>query len=125
MDPETVINQIGSEFQLNHKQWISFRIIARSFIKIHLNMLSKPEPICMLMTGPAGTGKTHVVNAVHALMAEYGDEHSLRTLAPTGTAASLIDGMTIHKGLGIKINPARKARAVKILVKAVKTTQCS
>jgi hypothetical protein len=30
----------------------------------------------MLMTGPAGTDKTHVVNTVRALMVEYGDEHS-------------------------------------------------
>ena len=110
MDPEIVINRIGTEFHLNSKQWIAYRIIARSFIKIHLNMLDKPEPIRMLMTGPAGTGKTHVVNAVRALMAEYGDEHSLRTLAPTGTAASLIDGMTIHKGLGIKIKSSQKGK---------------
>ena len=73
-------------------------------------MSDKPEPIQMLMTGPAGTGKTHVVNAVHALMAEYGDEHALRLLAPTGSAASLIDGMTIHKGLGIKIKASQKGK---------------
>ena len=105
-----VINRIGTEFHLNSKQWVAFRIIARSFIKIHLKMFDKPEPIHMLMTGPAGTGKTHVVNAVCALMVEYGDEHSLRMLAPTGTAASLIDGMTIHKGLGIKIKSSQKGK---------------
>jgi len=95
-DHESIINCIGTEAHLNSKQWISFRIIARSFIRINIEMLEKPEPIRMLMTGPAGTGKTHVVNAVHALMAEYGDKHTLHLLAPTGTAASLIDGMTIH-----------------------------
>ena len=110
MDPKSVINRIGTEFHLNSKQWVSFRIIAPSFIKINLNMTDKPEPIRMLMTGPAGTGKTHVVNAVRALMAEYGEEHTLRLLAPTGTAASLIDGMTIHKGLGIKIKSNQKGK---------------
>jgi len=110
MDPEAVINQIGTEFHLNSKQWVAFRIIARSFMKICLNMLDKPEPIRMLMTGPAGTGKTHVVNAVCALMAKYGDKHSLQMLAPTGTATSLIDGMTIHKGLGIKIKSHQKGK---------------
>jgi len=64
----------------------------------------------MLMTGPAGTGKTHVVNAVRALMAKYGDKHSLQMLAPTGFATSLIDGMTIHKGLGIKIKSHQKGK---------------
>ena len=109
-DHESIINRIGTEAHLNSKQWISFRIIARSFIKINIDISDKPEPIRMLMTGPAGTGKTHVVNAVRALMAEYGDEHTLRLLAPTGTAASLIDGMTIHKGLGIKIKSNRKGK---------------
>jgi hypothetical protein len=110
IDPETVINQIGTEFHLNSKQWVTFQIITRSFIKICLNMSDKPEPIRMLMTGPAGIGKTHMVNAVCALMAKYGDEHSLRMLAPTGTAASLIDGTTIHKGLGINIKFQQKGK---------------
>jgi hypothetical protein len=33
-DPESIINHIGPEFHLNSKQWVAFRIIARSFIKI-------------------------------------------------------------------------------------------
>ena len=31
-------------------------------------------------------------------------------MAPTGSAANLIDGMTIHKGLGIKIHSRRKGK---------------
>jgi hypothetical protein len=31
-------------------------------------------------------------------------------LAPTGSAASIIDGMTIHKGLGIKIKAKNKGK---------------
>lgn len=57
----------------------------------------------MLMTGPGGTGKTYVVQAVKMVMAKYGCAHKIRFLAPTGSAASNIDGMTIHKGLGIKL----------------------
>ncbi|KAF8231124.1 hypothetical protein L208DRAFT_1278606 [Tricholoma matsutake] len=57
----------------------------------------------MLLSGPGGTGKTHVVNAVQQIMKIYGYQHSIHFLAPSGSAASLIDGMTIHKGLSIKI----------------------
>jgi hypothetical protein len=110
MDPEEVINWIGTEYQLNSQQWIGFCIIARSFIEAHLQMSAKSEPIRILLTGPGGTGKTHVVNALCALMAVYGSEHTLRFLAPTGSAASLIDGMTIHKGLGIKIKSNKKGK---------------
>ncbi|KAG2041053.1 hypothetical protein BDR03DRAFT_856821, partial [Suillus americanus] len=56
-------------------------------------------PLSMLMTGPGGMGKTHVLNAVHVLMTRYGCSHQICFLVPTGSAASLIDGMTIHKGL--------------------------
>jgi hypothetical protein len=31
-------------------------------------------------------------------------------LAPTGSAAALIDGMTIHKGLGIKVKSNEKGK---------------
>jgi PIF1-like helicase len=110
LDPEEIINQVGSEHQLNSKQWVAFQIIARSFIKTHLEMSDTPEPIRILLTGPGGTGKTHVVNALRALMEIYGSEHTLRFLAPTGSAASLIDGMTIHKGLGIKIKSNQKGK---------------
>ena len=57
----------------------------------------------MLLSGPGGTGKTHVVNAVQQVMKSYGYQHSIRFLAPSGSAASLIDGMTIHKGLSIEV----------------------
>jgi hypothetical protein len=64
----------------------------------------------MLMTGPDGTGKTHVVKAVRAVMEYYGQGYLIRFLAPTGLAAALIDGMTIHKGLGIKIKSMNKGK---------------
>ncbi|KAF7770959.1 hypothetical protein Agabi119p4_6933 [Agaricus bisporus var. burnettii] len=57
----------------------------------------------MLMTGPGGTGKTHVVKALRQVMNHYGCGHRIHFLAPTGSAAGNIDGMTIHKGLGLKI----------------------
>jgi predicted ATPase len=64
----------------------------------------------MLMTGPGGTGKTHVVKAVQQVMSHYGAAHQIHFLAPTGSAASLINGMTIHKGLGIKIKSKEKGK---------------
>ena len=62
----------------------------------------------MLMTGPGGTGKTWVVKAVHSVMQHYNCGHKIRFLAPTGSAAVLINGMTVHKRLGIKVNSNAK-----------------
>jgi hypothetical protein len=62
----------------------------------------KSQSLCMLMTGPGGR-KTHVVKALKHLMTIYGCGHKIHFLAPTGGAAALIDGQTIHTGLGIKV----------------------
>lgn len=64
----------------------------------------------MFMTGPGGTGKTHVVNAVKKFMAYYHCDHKLWFLAPMGSAASLINRMTIHKGLNIRIKSRDKGK---------------
>ncbi|KAG2746802.1 hypothetical protein P692DRAFT_201717844, partial [Suillus brevipes Sb2] len=103
VDPAAVIRKIGNEFKLNEKQWVAYQIIAEDFVHRILEQQIDPGPaLTMLMTGPGGTGKTHVVKAVRAVMAYYGYSHIIRFLAPTGSAAALIDGMTVHKGLGIK-----------------------
>jgi hypothetical protein len=64
----------------------------------------------MLLTGPGGTGKTHIIKAVKEVMCHYQMEYAIRFLVPTGSAAALIDGMTIHKGLGIKIKAKDKGK---------------
>jgi hypothetical protein len=43
-------------------------------------------------------------------MEYYSYGHIIQFLAPTGSAATLIDGMTIHKGLGIKIKATNKGK---------------
>ena len=111
LSAEDVIRKVGNELNLNEKQWVAFKIIARSFIREHVEGIkSDSEPLRMLMTGPGGTGKTHVVKAVQQVMEHYGCAHKIRFLAPTGSAATLIDGMTIHKGLGIKIKSKEKGK---------------
>ena len=55
----------------------------------------------MLLTGQGGTGKTHVVGDLNKLMSAYGCEYHIHFLAPTGGIATIINGMTVHKGLGI------------------------
>lgn len=56
-----------------------------------------------------------IVNAFQSVMAHYGCAHMIRYLAPTGSAATLIDGMTIHKGLGIKIKSQNKGKGNRVL----------
>lgn len=110
LTPAQVIEKIGTEFNLNEKQWVAFRIIAEHYVNKYVLNVEDVAPLTMMMTGPGGTGKTHVVRAVRAVMAYYGCEHKIRFLAPTGSAAVLIDGMTVHKGLGIKMTSSNKGK---------------
>ena len=108
---DEVIYSVGKEYGLNEKQWISFQIVAYHFIDKFAGGTKTDIPaLRMLMTGPGGTGKTHVVRAVKKVMSYYGQEHKIRFLAPTGSAAALIDGMTVHKGLSIKIQSNTKTK---------------
>ncbi|KAF5362237.1 hypothetical protein D9756_001995 [Leucocoprinus leucothites] len=100
---EEILHQVSQEFQLNTKQLQAFHIIAKHYVNKYIQHLLGEKPLHMLMTGPGGTGKTHVVKAVKKVMSYYACDHKIRFLAPTGSAAGNINGMTIHKGLGIKI----------------------
>ena len=113
-----VINQIGEKENLQGQQWITFHIIARSFLTTYIEKKSfslDNEPLQMFLTGPGGTRKTHVVKAVLKVMEYYNAGHTIHFLAPTGSAASLIDGMTVHKGLGIKVQSCDKGKGNQML----------
>ena len=113
LSADDIITKIGKEYNLQSQQWIAFRIITQSFFQKYVlkQQPSDHKVLRMFLTGPGGTGKTHVVKAVQKVMEYYGAGHTIRFLAPTGSAASLIDGMTIHKGLGIKIQSHNKGKS--------------
>jgi hypothetical protein len=103
-----VMDSIGKEFNINEQQSVAYCIAAQTFLSLLSNCHNAQDhhtmqPLRMLMTGPGGTGKTHVVHALNKLMTAYGSAHTIRYLPPTGSAAALIDGTTIHRGLGISI----------------------
>jgi ATP-dependent DNA helicase PIF1 len=50
----------------------------------------------MYITGVGGTGKLHVINTVVNLFEHIGKRDKLLVAAPTGIAATLINGHTIH-----------------------------
>ncbi|KAF6746380.1 hypothetical protein DFP72DRAFT_759606, partial [Ephemerocybe angulata] len=99
--PISIIELVQCERKLNERQSMAYRIITSHFISRFLLKDGSEKPLRMLMTGPGGTGKTYTVNAVREVLEAYRSGHTIRYLAPTGSAAALINGMTVHKGLGI------------------------
>lgn len=120
---EQLLQSIITKDTLNAKQVVAFQIIAGEFFKYvddqeqKINKANEPnfKPyLHLLLSGPGGTGKTHVVNAVQQVMKIYCYHHNIRFLAPSGSAASLIDGMTIHKGLSIKVQKPGKGKGNRV-----------
>ena len=48
-----------------------------------------------------GTGKTQVIKALICMFNQRQEDHRFIVLAPTGTAAALLNGSTYHSLLGI------------------------
>jgi hypothetical protein len=90
-----LINHTVAHFSLNEEQERAFRIIA--------NHVSSPatEQLKMYLGGMGGTGKSQVIKALIHLFSLRKEEHRFAVLAPTGTAAALLNGSTYHKALGI------------------------
>ena len=82
---------------------------ARDIRKAENPVNRRPSPPHLMVHGGAGSGKTTVIRAVvshvERILRKDGDESGCPYIikcAPTGAAASLIEGMTLHKAFGFK-----------------------
>ncbi|KAI3851247.1 hypothetical protein MKX03_002235 [Papaver bracteatum] len=67
-----------------------------------LDSLRSNSTIRLIISGGAGTGKSTLINAIVRSTRElFGNDNSVRVMAPTGVAAFNIGGSTIHHELGI------------------------
>ena len=87
-----IVNEIHEEFNLgsNTEQLRAFQIAAEHFITNNVDQL------LMFITGMDGSGKSHVIKAIVQLFKQCGCLDELLLSAPTGCAAILINGYTIH-----------------------------
>jgi hypothetical protein len=57
----------------------------------------------MYLGGMGGTGKSQVIKALIYFFEKHNESHRILILAPTGSAAALLNGSTYHSILGITI----------------------
>ena len=93
-DPDVqknIIQQVILEKNLvsNEEQLRAFEIVAQ-------HVCFGGSQLLMFIGGVGGTGKSHVVNAVLRLFSLLGMSKNILVAAPTGAAAILIGGHTIH-----------------------------
>ncbi|KAF5827585.1 P-loop containing nucleoside triphosphate hydrolase protein [Dunaliella salina] len=73
-----------------------------------------PPPLCIFVTGGAGTGKSFLIALLYELLlrAHQGVvTQPVRLAAPTGVAASNIGGSTLHSLLNLPVEDQRAGRA--------------
>lgn len=87
------IDTIIAQYTLNTEQARAFRIIAQH------SLLSKPEVLRMLLSGPGGTGKSTVISALTHFFNARGQSRRFRLASYTSIAARNIQGMTLHSAL--------------------------
>ena len=93
---QEIISNIIEVFSLNKEQKRAFHIIANHASDIN------PQQLKMYLGGMGGTGKTQVIKALIAMFNQRQENHWFLVLAPTGTAAALLNGSTYHSILGIR-----------------------
>ena len=94
-DGEIIFKTI-SDFSLNIEQRRAFHIIANHATE------TCPDQLKMYLGGMGGTGKTQVIKALISMFNQRKEDHRLIVLAPTGTAAALLNGSTYHSVLGVR-----------------------
>ena len=92
---QEIVEASMCKFALNEEQERAFRIVAN-----HASSLA-PDQLKMYLGGMGGTGKSQVIKAVIDLFNKRNESHRFIVLAPTGTAAALLNGSTYHRTLGI------------------------
>ena len=96
-EKQKIIDDTIDIFSLNSEQERAFRIVAN-----HATM-AQPSQLKMYLGGMGGTGKSQVIKALTSFFEKRNESHHIMILAPTGSAAALLNGSTYHSVLGMTI----------------------
>jgi PIF1-like helicase len=92
---EKLIDSTALSRNLNKEQDGAFRIVANHASGKDFKQLR------MYLGGMGGTGKSQVIKSIIDMFNARNEKHRFIVLAPTGTAAALLQGSTYHSALGL------------------------
>ena len=98
---------------LNTQQKTAFELV-QSYFKTLADfndglINTKPEPVHIYISGPGGTGKSHLIRMIREMIIRSSLKNSTSqspavvVVAPTGIAAYNIEGITIHRALNLPV----------------------
>jgi len=107
MDKYNIENTI-IKFNLNEEQKRAFHIIANhATMQHHIT-----DQLLMYLGGMGGTGKSQVIKALIHFFNTRNKSHQFLVLAPTASAAALLNGSTYHSILGINQRNSTSAKSL-------------
>src|SRR5277367_1414171 len=95
-------NPPGYALPVHFPKDCAFRIVANHATS------RKFEQLKMYLGGMGGTGKSQVIKALINFFEKRKESHCILILAPTGSAAALLNGSTYHSVLGIRTEGTRQ-----------------
>jgi hypothetical protein len=95
---QKLIEDVIQKFLLNSDQERAFRIVSNHAVT------PGAEQLIMYLGGMGGTGKSQVIKGLMHFFKSRNESHRFVVLAPTGTAAALLQGSTYHSFLGVPID---------------------
>jgi len=95
---QKLIEDVIQKFLLNSEQERAFRIVANHTVT------PGAEQLMMYLGGMGGTRKSQVIKSLMHFFKCRNESHRFVVLAPTGTAAALLQGSTYHLFLGMPID---------------------
>ena len=94
------LREVSQAHSLNKLQHACFKLLGSALLaelKFDAGVTKeKPSQVICYLGGAGGTGKSRVVKSLLALQQSWGQDGRIQVTAPTGIAAVLIEGVTIH-----------------------------
>ena len=82
---------------MNFKQSVAFGLFRRHILSVKVHGQDNVQQLLLNISGAAGTGKSFFLNTVkRSVKEELGRDGFVQAAAPSGTAAYLINGKTLH-----------------------------
>ena len=88
-------DEVASHWSLNAKQKIAYHLIVNQCIH------PTSEPLSMIITGAAGTGKSRIIRAAQDFFTCRNEGQRFRLASFTGIVAQNIEGVTLHSALAL------------------------
>ena len=100
-DITVTMKETCAHFTLNAEQIRAFVTVAVAVVR------GSADQLLMYLGGMGGTGKSQVIKALTSFFASRGERGRVMLLAPTGSAACLINGATYHSALRFGRNSSK------------------